>query len=55
MDTTFGVKGEPGQLEIVEDVFISCSRLLLGIVKSQCEGNWKDIHAKMLARLATPS
>ncbi|KAL2200074.1 hypothetical protein P885DRAFT_30020 [Corynascus similis CBS 632.67] len=38
-------------LELVEEVTIRCSRLLVGIVKGQCENGWGGIHAKMIARL----
>ncbi|KAK3329768.1 hypothetical protein B0H66DRAFT_586234 [Apodospora peruviana] len=52
MDTIWEIQaGEDGALELVEDVEINCSRLLLGVVKSQCEGGWEKIHAKMLGRL----
>lgn len=44
-------KSAGGRLELVEDVTISCSRLLLGIVKGQVEGNWKGIHDKIIGRL----
>ncbi|EAQ92854.1 hypothetical protein CHGG_01089 [Chaetomium globosum CBS 148.51] len=47
-----GGEGEAGPgLELVEEITISCSRLLMGIVKSQCENDWKQIHGKMVARL----
>ena len=47
-----GEGGEAGPgLELVEEVTIRCSRLLVGIVKSQCEADWKSIHGKMVARL----
>jgi hypothetical protein len=45
------VEGEDGLLELVEDVNIQCSRLLIGLVKSQCENGWAKIHAKMISRL----
>ncbi|KAL2259359.1 hypothetical protein VTK26DRAFT_6984 [Humicola hyalothermophila] len=37
--------------ELVEDVTIRCSRLLVGLVKKECENGWKKIHAKMYKRL----
>ncbi|KAK3310687.1 uncharacterized protein B0T15DRAFT_519109 [Chaetomium strumarium] len=40
-----------GGLELVEDMTITCSRLLVGLVKGQCEAGWAGIHAKMIARL----
>jgi len=51
MDTVWLVKhGEDGKLELTETLSISCSRLLMGLVKAECEG-WVNIHAKMLSRL----
>lgn len=38
-------------LLLAEDVEISCSRLLVGVVRSQCDANWKGIHEKMVKRL----
>ncbi|KAK4034790.1 hypothetical protein C8A01DRAFT_38720 [Parachaetomium inaequale] len=40
-----------GGLELVEDVTIQCSRLLIGIVRGQCENGWEGIHGKMIGRL----
>ncbi len=51
LDTIWTIKGEDGDLEMVEDANISCSRLLVGVVKSQCENGWAKIHAKMIGRL----
>ncbi|KAK5663332.1 hypothetical protein OQA88_3760 [Cercophora sp. LCS_1] len=53
MDTVWEIKEtEDGKgLELVEDISITCSRLLIGVVKGQCEGGWAKIHAKMLGRL----
>ncbi len=51
LDTIWEIKGEDGKLEMVENAFIQCPRLLVGIVKSQCEGGWAQIHAKMIDRL----
>lgn len=42
---------EGGLLVLVEDVTVRCSRLLVGIVRGQCEGNWRGIHGKVVARL----
>ncbi|KAI0848952.1 hypothetical protein F5Y00DRAFT_78643 [Daldinia vernicosa] len=42
---------EEGGLELVEDVMISCSKLLMGLVKGQVESNWREIHRKIAARL----
>ncbi len=51
MDTVWEIKGDDGALELVEDVAINCSKLLVSTVKGLCEGGWDKIHAKMLARL----
>lgn len=51
METVWEVRGEEGQLELVESISFTCSRLLAGIVKSQCEGGWGKIHQKMISRL----
>jgi hypothetical protein len=52
MDTVWEIKPDAdGKLELVEDIAISCSRLLIGVVRSQCENGWAKIHAKMLGRL----
>lgn len=51
MDTIWEIKGEEGQLELVEDVDINCSMLLVSIVRSQCENGWQKIHEKMIGRL----
>ncbi|KAJ4023533.1 hypothetical protein NW752_003998 [Fusarium irregulare] len=40
-----------GGLKIIENVTISCSRLMLGMIKSSCEAGWKGVHGKMLERL----
>ncbi|OTB02318.1 hypothetical protein M426DRAFT_13620, partial [Hypoxylon sp. CI-4A] len=44
-------EGREVELELVEEVDISCSKLLLGIVKGQVDNNWKGIHAKIIGRL----
>ncbi|KAK4105905.1 hypothetical protein N658DRAFT_417058 [Parathielavia hyrcaniae] len=56
MDTFWEVRevdgdGDGEGLELVEDMTISCSRLLMGLVRGQCENGWGKIHAKMIARL----
>lgn len=45
-----GDDGE-GSLELVEDVLISCSRLVMGIVKGQVENNWRGIHKQIIDKL----
>ncbi|KAH9908915.1 hypothetical protein F4778DRAFT_776083 [Xylariomycetidae sp. FL2044] len=55
METTWSVnvrEGKGEELELVEQVKVSCSKLLLGIVKTQIEGNWKGIHGKIIERAA---
>ncbi|KAM5355697.1 hypothetical protein ACJ41O_002343 [Fusarium nematophilum] len=52
LETVWQIKEvDGGNCEIVEDVAIKCSRLLVGVVKNSCEGNWKGVHGKMLERL----
>ncbi|KAI0486397.1 hypothetical protein F4859DRAFT_368781 [Xylaria cf. heliscus] len=40
-----------GGLELVEDVVINCSRLVMGIVKGQVENNWRGIHKQIIDKL----
>ncbi|KAK4227471.1 hypothetical protein QBC38DRAFT_188959 [Podospora fimiseda] len=53
IDTIWEVREaeEEGQLELVENVTVSCSRFLVGMVKNQCESGWKQMHGKLLERL----
>ncbi|KAH9994153.1 hypothetical protein F4779DRAFT_218729 [Xylariaceae sp. FL0662B] len=61
MDTTWRIRqgegegegegGDGAPLELIEDVEIACSRLLLGIVRAQVEGNWVGIHRKLIDRI----
>ncbi|KAI0394851.1 hypothetical protein F5Y17DRAFT_426424 [Xylariaceae sp. FL0594] len=44
-------QGTAGELELVEDVSISASRLVLGIVKGQVENNWRAIHKQFVDKL----
>lgn len=45
-------EGEAGDgLELVEDILITCSRFLIGTVKSTCESGWQGIHDKIIAYL----
>ncbi|KAB5551306.1 hypothetical protein GE09DRAFT_168713 [Coniochaeta sp. 2T2.1] len=50
METVWEVKEEGDQLELVENVSFTCSRLLAPVVRSQCEGGWRKIHGKMISR-----
>jgi hypothetical protein len=54
METVWEIKGEE-KLEMVESVRISCSRLLIGTVKGQCEANWRAIHGTLIAKLTGES
>jgi hypothetical protein len=47
-----GAAAEGGALVLVEDVLISCSRLLVGTVRGKCEDNWRGVHARFLRHLA---
>ncbi|KAI0428794.1 hypothetical protein F5Y09DRAFT_312010 [Xylaria sp. FL1042] len=46
-----GDGGDGGCLELVEDIFINCSRLVMGIVKGQVENNWRGIHKQLIDKL----
>jgi hypothetical protein len=55
-DTLWQMKErEDGKLILVEDALITCSRLLIGMVKGQTEKGWPKIHGNILKRLAAPS
>lgn len=54
MDTVWQVRekqDKKGEWELVEDLEIRCNRLLVGVVKGQCEEGWGKIHGKMIKRL----
>lgn len=53
MESVWEVRQKEGtdSLELVEDIVIKCSRLLMGTVKSTCESGWEGIHGKMIAKL----
>jgi hypothetical protein len=57
METNWTVREKEGNgdgdsgLELVEDVEINCSRLVMGIVKGQVENNWKGIHKLIIDKL----
>ncbi|PTB65454.1 hypothetical protein BBK36DRAFT_1205487 [Trichoderma citrinoviride] len=49
METVWTVREtEGGGLELVEDVLIKASRLLVGTVKNMCSTNWTTFHGKMV-------
>lgn len=37
-----------GQMVMVEDAVLTCSRVWMPIVKSQCEANWREVHQKFV-------
>ena len=39
------------EYELVEDILIKCSRLLVGTVKGTCEAGWQQVHKTMMERL----
>ncbi|KAF4998465.1 hypothetical protein FGRMN_3154 [Fusarium graminum] len=52
LETVWQIEEAAGRsLEITETVEISCSRLMIGMIKSSCEAGWKGVHEKMLERL----
>ncbi|KAK4180770.1 hypothetical protein QBC36DRAFT_228887 [Triangularia setosa] len=51
MDTIWQVREKEGVCELVEDLEIRCNRLLVGVVKGQCEEGWGKIHGKMIKKL----
>lgn len=54
METVWAVReieGREGEWEMLEDVVIKCSRLLMGTVRGTCEAGWKGIHEKMMCKL----
>lgn len=56
LETVWKIKeSECGNLEIVEQVSITCSRLIMGMIKSSCEAGWKGVHGKMLERIEESS
>lgn len=44
---TIETKGD-GQMVMVEDAVVKCSRVWMPIVKSQCEANWREVHKKFV-------
>ena len=42
---------EDGELELVEDLTIRCSRLLVPVVRRQCENGWEEMHGKIITQL----
>lgn len=42
---------DDGTVELVEDVLITCSRILVGTITSMCESGWEGIHKTMIGKL----
>ena len=42
---------EKSEWSLVEDVFISGPRFVVGIVKGKCEENWRGIHGRLLKHM----
>lgn len=57
METVWTIQEKKGGggYELMEDVVIKCSRLLVGVIKNTCEGSWRDIHEKMVAEMQKES
>lgn len=53
--SSYKVVEEGEELWLVEDVHVSCSRLLMGTVKAKLESGWSGIHAKIRDRLLEDS
>ncbi|KAI1429964.1 hypothetical protein F5Y12DRAFT_709512 [Xylaria sp. FL1777] len=52
MDTHWSVRDDKkGGLELVEDIIINCSRLVMGLVKAQVDNNWPGIHKLLIGKL----
>ncbi|KAM0256787.1 hypothetical protein ACHAQJ_004739 [Trichoderma viride] len=49
METVWTVKENGnGGVDLIEDVLIKASRLLVGTVKNMCSTNWKTFHGKIV-------
>jgi len=48
MDTDLILEERKGQLWIIEDNLIKCSRLIMPSIKGPCEANWKENHKKFM-------
>lgn len=46
-----GEETKKGEWSLIEDVQIEANRLVVGTVKSKCESNWRNIHAKYVGHL----
>jgi hypothetical protein len=48
LESTWTIRENGDALELVEEVKITVSRMLVGTVKSQCDGNWGGIHKSIV-------
>ncbi|KAH6660372.1 hypothetical protein BKA67DRAFT_547809 [Truncatella angustata] len=51
METTWFVREKGEEMELVEQCWVSCNRMLMGIVKSSIENNWRKIHEEIVNRI----
>lgn len=42
---------DDGSVELIEEVLITCSRVLVGTITSMCESSWEGIHKTMIDKL----
>ncbi|KAK4191730.1 hypothetical protein QBC35DRAFT_470410 [Podospora australis] len=54
LDTVWAVREDPetGMVEIVDDNTITCNRMLIGVMRKECEGGAEKMMPKILARMA---
>lgn len=57
METVWTIEEREGAdgYDLIENVVIKCSRLLIGVIKNTCEGSWKSIHEKMVEEIRKES
>ncbi|RFU77720.1 hypothetical protein TARUN_4499 [Trichoderma arundinaceum] len=49
METVWTLReNEKGGVDLIEDVLIKASRLLVGTVKNMCNTNWKTFHGRIV-------
>lgn len=56
METVWTIEAKDGGgYELIEDVVIKCSRLLVSVIRNTCEGSWQSIHEKMVEEIRKES
>jgi hypothetical protein len=57
METVWTIveKGDGDGHDLIEDVVIKCSRLLVSVIRNTCEGSWQSIHEKMTEEIRQQS